>query len=441
MGRRLIILFTFLLAQQLYGQDTLTYPVIDQWTYQYYTNKQWNDLIKLGKKSLHKNIDFYYLQVRMGIAYFEKQQYLKAVKYLEKAYKTDKKNTVVQEYLYWAYFYSFFYNEAARLYENLDYTVKEKINFQEHFIQVMSIQYGYGKNQSFDILSDEKLITDNEIHSEREVLKNEQVFGIGLLQPAGNGVFLTHNLSLLNLAYQKTIDDLIGGITKIDLKTSQKQYYFQTSIPLGKRWLLSPALSLLWGYTQNYELFFPRQPFMPPRMEVVNKNFTNILLSGTINKTWSLWENQTNFSIGNFDKKGNLQAGNKVRFFPLQNKKIIISGDIQVSADTNRKPVFVKTVSLSTNFKHFSIYGFYTSGDIHNFTEMNGDIVYNQPETITQQYGGGISLYFKKLQFSLDIIKQHLTDIYPVGDISETVSNKNFNFDVLILKGGLLWHF
>ena len=125
----------------------------------------------------------------------------------------------------------------------------------------------------------------------------------------------------------------------------------------------------------------------------------------------------------------------------MQNKKIIIAGNVQVSADTNRKPVFVKTVSLATNFKHLSVYGFYTYGNIHNFTEMNGAIIYNQPETITQQYGGGISLHFKKLQINLDIIKQHLTDIYPVGDISGTVSNKNFNFDTLILKGGLLWHF
>ncbi|MCD6366693.1 MAG: hypothetical protein J7L46_04045, partial [Bacteroidales bacterium] len=358
--RVILIFFVSLIAGKIYGQDTLSYPVIDRLTYKYYTNKKWDNLIKLGKKSLHKNIDFYYLRVRMGVAHFEKHRYLKAIIFLEKAYEVDKKNTVVQEYLYWSYYYSYLYNEADKLYENLDHTVKTKINYQTHFIQVMALKYGYGKNQNLNTLSGEKLLTDNDQHSEREVLNDEQLFGIGLLHPAGSGVFITQNLSFFTLNYQKNIDDSSDGKKQIDLKTSQKQYYFQTSIPLGKRWLLSPALSLLWGYTQNYELFFPRQPFMPPRMEVVNKNFINILLSGTINKTWSLWENQTNFSIGNFDKKGSLQAGNKVSFFPLQNKKIIISGDIQVSADTNRKTVFVKTVSLSTNLKHFSIYGFYT---------------------------------------------------------------------------------
>ena len=442
MYRKLILIFfVFLIAGKTYGQDTLSYPVIDQLTYKYYTAKKWDDIIKLGKKSHRKKIDFYYLGVRMGIAYFEKSKYLKAIKYLERAYETDKKNTVVQEYLYWAYINSFLYNEANHLYEKLDSKVKDKINYQKHFIQIMALEYGYGKNPNFNTLTNEKLITDNDLHSEREILKNEQIYDIQFLQPAGSGIILTHNLSLLNLNYQKTINDFIDGTSQIDLKNSQKQYYFQAGIPLGKRWLLSPAFSLLWGYTQNYEMFFPRQPFMPPRMEVVNHNFTNILASATIKKTWSLWENQINFSVSNLDKKGNLQAGNKISFFPFQNKKLVFSANIQAKPDTNHNLIFVKTISLATNLKYFSIYGFYTLGNIHNFTEMNGAIAYNQEETITTQFGGGISFYYKKLQIDFKIIKQQLTSSYPVKAISGTVTDKNFNFDNLILKGGLLWHF
>lgn len=441
MYRRIILtFFVFLITSNFYGQDTLTYPIIDNYTYQYYRTQQWDKLIKLGKKSHRKNIDFYYLQVRMGVAYFEKKQYLKALKFLEKAYRTDTKNKVVQEYLYWAYVYSFLYNDADKFYENLNSEIKAKINYQKHFIQDLSFQYGYGFNQSFQSLSDEKLISDNQIHSEREVLKDEHFFDIQLLQPVGKGVFLTHNMSLFNMNYQKTINDLIDGIKTVNLKNSQNQYYLQTSIPLGRRWLLSPAFSILWGYTQDYEMFFPRQSFMPPRMQVVNKNFTNILLSTTIKKTWSLWENQTNFSFVKIDK-GNLQLGNKISIFPLQNKKLVFSADIQVSPDSSNKHNFVKTVSLTTNHKHFSIYGFYTLGNIHNFTEMNGAIVYNQNETITYQFGGSISIYFKKIQFNAGITQQHLTDSYPVRNISGTITNNNFNFDVLILKGGLSWHF
>ncbi len=442
MYRRLIAILLFFSASYFYGQDTLTYPVIDKLTYNYYTTGQWDSLIKLGKLSHHKHIDFYYLQVRMGIAYFEKKQYLKAIKYLEKAYQTDKKNTIVQETLYWSYIYSFLYNDADRLYDDLDTSVKTKINYTRYFIQVISLRYIYGSNQDFNILSEEKLIGDNEINAERDILKNESSIGIQAIQSAGKGIFLTHNLSFLTLNYQKTIDNLMSGIKQFDLKTSQKQYYFQAGIPIGKRWLLSPAATLLWGYTQDYKLFIPYQPFMPPQMQIVNTKFSNFLASITIKKTWSLWANQTNISISNLDTNGrNLQAGNKISIFPIGNKKLILSGNIQFSPDINNQPALVKTVSLKTNFKYFAIYGFYTKGKIQNFSELNGAIVYNQPEMINSQYGGGLSAYYKKFRLNAEIIQQHMIRKYEVKDISGTIINKNFNFDVLILKGGISWHF
>jgi len=332
MYRRLILTFFIVLfAGYLYGQDTLNYPIIDKYTYRYYTDKQWDKLIKIGKQSLRKNIDFYYLQVRMGIAYFETKRYLKAIKFLENAYKTDNSNTVVQETLYWSYIYSFMFNDAARLYDNLDDAVKAKIDYTQHTIQTMSLNYSYGNNQNFNTLSEDTLLSDNAVHAERTVMKNEHAFLIDLLQPVGNGIFISHNLSFLNINYQKTISDFVNKDLQVDLKTSQKQYHIQTAIPLGKRWLLSPAASLLWGYTQDYRLFFPNQPNMPPRMQVVNNRFTNFLLSSTINKTWARWGNQINVSINNFDSKGNLQLGNRVNIFPFQNKKLVLYADFQLN--------------------------------------------------------------------------------------------------------------
>ncbi len=442
MYRRLILTFIVVLfAGYLYGQDTLNYPVIDKYTYQYYTNNQWDKLIKLGKQSLHKNIDFYYLQVRMGIAYFETKRYLKAIKFLENAYKIDNNNPIVQETLYWAYIYSFMYNDAARLYDNINDAVKSKIDFTQHFIQTMTLHYSFGNNQNFNKLSDEVLLSENTLHAERTLMKNEYAFLIDLLQPVGKGIFISHNLSLFNINYQKTISDFLHNDLIVDLKTSQKQYYIQTAIPLGKRWILLPAASLLWGYNQDYGLVFSNKPNMPPsRMQVINNHFTNFIFSSTINKTWVRWGNQLNVSINNFDTKEKLQLGNRVNIFPFQNKKIMLSTDFQFKPDTNRTLTIVKTFSLATHFKYYSIYGFYTLGNIHNFSEMNGSIVYNQKETVTSQFGVGISFYFKKLQINANIIQQRYLDYFG-KNVSGTITSKDYKFNVLLIKGGLLWQF
>ena len=439
MYRRLILTFTIVLfAGYLYGQDTLNYPVIDRYTYRYYTHKQWDKLIKLGNQSLRKNIDFYYLQVRMGIAYFEAKRYLKAIKFLENAYKTDNSNTVVQETLYWSYVYSFMYNDAARLYDNLDDAVKAKIDYKQHFVQTMSLNYSYGNNRNFNTLSNDKLLSENAVYAERRVLKNEHVFIFDLLQPVGNGIFISHNLSLINLNYQKTISDFVNKDLQVDLKTSQKQYHIQAAIPLGKRWLLSPATTLLWGYVQDYVLPTPNGTNTSPR---VNNNFTKFLFSSTINKTWARWGNQINVSISNLDSISNFQLGNRVNIFPFQNKKLELSADFQLKSDTNRNPTIVKTFLLTTHFKYFSVYGFYTLGNIHNFSEMNGLFVYNQNETITTQFGGGVSVYLNKLQINVNLIQQQLTDSYVLHENTGSDTEKNYKFDVLLIKGGLLWQF
>lgn len=440
MYRRLILAFIIVLfAGYLYGQDTLNYPVIDKYTYLYYTEKQWDKLIKLGKQSLRENIDFYYLQVRMGIAYFEAERYLKAIKFLENAYKTDNSNTVVQETLYWSYVYSFMYNDAARLYDNLDDAVKAKIDYKQHFFQTISLNYSYGDNQKFNVLSDDELLSENVIYAERRVLKNENVFIFDLLQPVGNGIFISHNLSLININYQKTISDFVNKDLKVDLKTSQKQYHIQAAIPLGKRWLLSPAATLLWGYDQDYVLPPPNGYNPSPR---VNNNFTKFLLSSTINKTWASWGNQINVSFNNLDSTGNFQLGNRVNIFPFQNKKLVLSADFQLKPDTKRTPAIVKTFLLATHFKNFSVYGFYTLGNIHNFSEMNGRIVYYQKETITTQFGGGVSVNINKLQINASIIQQqYLDNYYFLKNVPGSITSKDYKFNVLLIKGGLLWQF
>ena len=50
----------------------------------------------MGKQSRIEGIDFYYLKVRMGIAYFKENKMLSAIQLLEEAYAVDTYDVVVQ---------------------------------------------------------------------------------------------------------------------------------------------------------------------------------------------------------------------------------------------------------------------------------------------------------------------------------------------------------
>ena len=69
------------------AQQPLSLISVDAQTYSLWQKKDWNGLIAAGKKALKADIDFYYLRVRMGIAYYEKKNYHMALLHFEKAYK------------------------------------------------------------------------------------------------------------------------------------------------------------------------------------------------------------------------------------------------------------------------------------------------------------------------------------------------------------------
>ncbi|MDA3894242.1 MAG: tetratricopeptide repeat protein, partial [Salinivirgaceae bacterium] len=84
-----IILFLAIIifAISAYSQEVENATTIDKDTYILWLAKDWDRLITIGKTAIKNEVDFYYLRVRMGIAYFEKKNYHKAIYHFEKAYK------------------------------------------------------------------------------------------------------------------------------------------------------------------------------------------------------------------------------------------------------------------------------------------------------------------------------------------------------------------
>ena len=101
----------------------------------------------------------------------------------------------------------------------------------------------------------------------------------------------------------------------------------------------------------------------------------------------------------------------------------------------------VKTLALSSYFKRFGLSGFYTIGRIHNYTELNGQVVYNMKENMTGQSGFTGKLFLKNLTIFTSVIRQTYMDFYTVHLSDGTESNKMYKFDNLFFKGGILWQF
>src|SRR5581483_35870 len=82
-----LLLFFFLTAlyNRAQSQDTLNSLIVEQKTLQLYNDKNWLELINYGNKALKKGYDYFYMQMRIGIAYYEKKNYCDAESHFKKA--------------------------------------------------------------------------------------------------------------------------------------------------------------------------------------------------------------------------------------------------------------------------------------------------------------------------------------------------------------------
>jgi len=99
----LLILFAsiYQLSGQIYiGND---YKEFDSITYAQYINQDWENVLYNGNRALNKNIDYFYLRMRMGIAAYSLGRYPEAANQLEKALTYNSKDATAQLYLYDTY--------------------------------------------------------------------------------------------------------------------------------------------------------------------------------------------------------------------------------------------------------------------------------------------------------------------------------------------------
>jgi len=121
----LSLLFTTLTVK---GQDD--FRSVDSISYSLYQNHEWKELAAFGNSSFYKGYDYYYLNVRTGVAYFERGNYKEAEIYFRQALENNSASTVAKEYLFWTLYNSGAEPEAAKIYAELPDSVQSEMSYK-----------------------------------------------------------------------------------------------------------------------------------------------------------------------------------------------------------------------------------------------------------------------------------------------------------------------
>lgn len=439
MGKQIRLILVLLMVTTLQAQEnSLSFKQVDSTSYALYLKEDWKSLLEIGKKSRREGIDFYYLKVRMGIAYYKEGKMLSAIKLLEEAYSVNAYDAVVQEYLYWAYRYGGLILESHLFYEKMSKQVTDKIQLDLPFATALDLSVLATNNSDYDQLL---LANDNVNNNEtRYFPKNYQLFSLGLNHPFSKRVNFYHRLSIIPTSSVQQ-DNLLGEITNTSYKVNETRYYADMTVGLGNRWYLDTYFNVIFGKYDDLnltsELSASESRNTTASSSLSTVTYTDFVFGGSLTKASYYVRNIVNASVSNLNGFNQFQVGYTILLYPLGSTLLVPFGAIQFqSQDSNSNKVY--SGGLSVNIAHFSITGYGNIGELNNFVVNNGSIIYNQPATALNEYGLIMEFYTKNAILKIGYSFMEMEDYYTQDQI---LIPEKFQFNQQNIIGGITWKF
>lgn len=214
-------IFSTVLAIQSNAQENASLS-INAKSYQLYEKQQWTELIAFGEEALLKETDYFYLRMRIGIAYYEKSNFALAQVHFRKALYFNSTDVLAQEYLYYCYVFTGKQEEAMQLSLLFSEKLKSKIGIaNKSAVEEITLE------------SAQKSPKEKYVNSEGTAFfQNATYIQLGLKHS------LKNRFSLFHAATYYSQKSNIGDV-------KQTQYYLQGTVPLKNQWTLQPAIHLI----------------------------------------------------------------------------------------------------------------------------------------------------------------------------------------------------
>ncbi len=444
--KKIIFITIFILFfANVFAQDTLNSNYVNSKTYEYYQAKDWDNLIELGKNALKNDINFYYLQTRMGIAYYEKKKYRKAIKYFEIALKENKGDALISEYLYYSYLFSGREQDALAFSRKIAKNKRKEIEIKQPIVKNISLSAFYLSNNEMNNLSERDIDGEDNIYGEQQFDKNRKSYGIGMEHRIGRKMLVSYNFTQ---AFSSEIQQINYDKNNyiFDINNFQNKYYVKTKFNIVKGLNFSASFNYLQINTNTNTLelnneisnftthntynVFDTVYQANAQLDVYDTIFDyNTKTSHQINDTiynwndyavaFSLWKDFRNIKLGlhfsNYKLNENVfsQPAITLVYYPLSNLNLYFITNIsnQLSKDystqgrggLNKNPVFSQTVGLKITNNIWTEF-YYKQGDLKNYADNEAFTIYNIADAIKKEAGIGLDfLMFKnKLKFNIN---------------------------------------
>jgi len=368
MRKTLISTIFILMYNIVVGQIQKDFAYYNSETYRLYTEANWKELIPIAKEGIANGHDFYYMRMRLGIAYFEQEKYTDAKKQFEKALEFDAGSLDAKSYSYYCLSYLGRKKEAIKYY-NVH-------NEKSKFISALYFEPGIK-------LSDNKASVRN----------SEYIF-LGLNHNFGKNVSLFHGYQRLGSDFATTgssgngFGQGSGSSTEYIYTVIQNEYYAALSFLVAKGLYITPAFHIQGVSAEDY-------------------SGNNTVLSVQLVK----WFGKVKLYGGYYRSEINEQKQQQVEgglvFYPIGNANVYLQAQATSHKENSVNSMIWSGKGGLKLFQKTWLEASYAIGDMLNYSEANGYLVYNQLDVIKSKWGLGINQYLGKHLLYLGYIHEN----------------------------------
>ena len=398
----LILMISF--PSKLQAQEEKpTFRNVDSLTYTLYQQQKWDELIDAGNYALQHDVNYYYLRMRLGIAWFEKQNYRQAIPHFEEAIKFNELSQTATEYLYYCYLYSGRLYNIRMLMPKLNKTTREKIGIKRpNILEEIYLEGGPGvaANQKIENNWEHTQPSDT-IYNSTYLYSNNTYFHLGAKFNIHPNISIYQGYSGIKAPFTQKVRYQNVPLDDFTYTTNQDEYYGNLEIGLSNGIKITPAWHFIWYKFYNRSVGYD-SVFYALTIDTITLHKSEYVMSLSIRKDLPKFAFELNGTYGDFSKTNHAQLGLSAFAYPFGNLNFYTqTGFINVWQSGVYYLNFYQMVGGRLANKLW-LEGNFTIGNLTNYAENNAFIIYNAPEKLNFKFET-VFIYSlnKHLEFSL----------------------------------------
>ena len=445
----LVISAWFVLLNIVQGQEVVNFSSLDKQTYKLYLDKNWKDLVSMGKNGLDNGFDYFYLRMRIGVAYYELHNYHRAIPHFRKALKFNSKDQYANEYLYYSYLFSGRKADAVNLSEKFTANLKKKLGINKVTgLRSFSIYHTFSYNTNQEKLDDFNTPADTSVNGWQNVTRNYNLIQLNFGHIVTPKLRLSHGYGyLIKQRYHFFKEDEVSMLYP-------EETYKQLQVYVSGNLLVSSGFTA--GLTLHYINLRPLIYYDTGGTGGWQSASTSVSTSPSNNFAgyFSLSKNLEFFTVGfglgvaNLNDNVQFQKDLTLSFFPLGNLDFYFSSKITHHSDflnldnSVNNCIFEQKIGIKI-FNPFWIELYGALGEKSDFIDYSGTVIYNEFNPITGNMGFNLIIFPGKTgtQLFLNYRNQTIRSSfnYYSDNTINTINDTDFNTQTI--TGGIKWDF